>query len=156
MAKGMVSIGFGIVALILLIFKLPGIENSIGMLSCTVCTAKTPFIALLGAAYFSAFITTILCFPKLPKSLLKNCGIIWTVLLAIFLFYLKPRWCFICLAAHLCHLTMWIFWTPRQKVTNTSVGIRIALVFIVAISMTVFFSALNFIFLTYVHPPTFQ
>jgi len=149
MVKGMVSVGFGIVALILLFFKLPAIASCVGLLNCDICTTKTPLVPLLGAAYFSAFVTIIICFPSLPMRILKYCGMIWAIALAIFLFYLKPSWCFICLAAHLCHLAMWIFWKPRQEVPNIPVSIRLALVLIAAIAMTALFSALNFTFLKY-------
>lgn len=140
---------FGLITLILLFLKLPAAAEAVGFLHCQVCAQKNPYLVFIGAAYFSAFTATILCFPSLPKRSLKCAGLIWAIGLAIVLIYLSPTWCFLCLSAHACHILMWIFWKPTQDVKSVTMGIKLAIIFTAAIAVTALFSTLNFTFLIY-------
>jgi len=140
---------FGLVALILLFFKLPGVPELFGILNCKSCSTTTPYLPMVTAAYFSAFVTCILCFPSLPARPLKYAGIVWALGLAICLTYLSPTWCWICLGAHTCHVAMWIFWRPVRVRTEHSVGLKLSLIFTSALAVMALFSTLNVTFLVY-------
>lgn len=147
MAKSMIAGLFGLAALILLFFKLPGVGIYMGFLTCQACTTKTLWVSLIGAAYFSALIATIFVFPKLPKCPWRYAGMVWALALPIFLYYLEPSWCTICFFAHLCHLGLWIFWKPRKESLSLPFGVKIILVCISVSAVTGLYAALNLTFL---------
>lgn len=111
--------------------------------------AETPYFPMLAAAYFSAFIVTILCFPALPSPSFKLAGIVWSIGLAFFLTFLSSFWCWVCLGAHGCHLLMWIVWKPSGCEAGRSFGVKLSLVFTSAIAAMALFSTLNVTFLLY-------
>lgn len=139
----------GWVALSALLFKLPGFPELFGMTRCHSCSTDTPYIPMLAAGYFAGFITSILSFKRLPTPILKWGGIIWAVGLSICLTFLSPRLCYICLIAHASHITMWIFWKPRQTLPETMKGMKGALVITSSFAVMALFSTLNFTFLVY-------
>lgn len=139
----------GIVALILLFFKLPGVPELFGIVNCTSCSTSTPYVPMLAAGYFAAFLTCRLCFPSLPKPPLKIGGLVWSLGLATVLTYLSASWCWICLIAHTCHILMWLFWKPTQEKSETLVGMKISIISTTSVAMMALYSTLNFTFLVY-------
>ncbi|WP_420421005.1 hypothetical protein [Simkania sp.] len=143
MAKSMIAALFGLAALVLIFFKLPGVAVCIGLLTCEVCASATPWIPLLGAAYFSTLIAVIFLFPNFPKCPWRYVGIVWALALPVLLYSLEPRWCTICFFAHLCHLGLWTFWRRREKSVPLPLRIKILLIVVSASAMTALYAALN-------------
>ena len=140
---------FGLIALIALFFKLPAVANFFDLIACSSCAAKTPFIVLIGAAYFSAFISVTLCFRFWPRPIFRYGGFIWALSLSIVLIYLSHNVCYLCLTAHISHLCMWIFWKPKQKKSEELIGLKLSVGFACALAGVAFFSTMNFNFLAY-------
>ena len=139
----------GLLILTLLFFKLPGVPELFGILNCKSCQTTTPYLPMVAAAYFAAFVTCVLCFPTLPSRPLKYGGIVWALSLAISLTYLSTQLCWICLVAHLLHLSMWLLWKPKTAEPEQAVNSKLALVFTSALAMMALFSTLNVTFLVY-------
>jgi len=140
---------FAVIALIFLFFKLPGVPELFGISDCKSCSTSTPYLPMLAAAYFSAFLTCILCFRSLPTRSIRYAGLVWSVGLAISLSYLSPDWCVICLFAHTCHICMWIFWKPSQSRPEEMIGMKLSIIFASSVAAMALFSTLNFTFLVY-------
>ncbi len=126
------SLVFGMLALTILFFKLPGI-------SCQTCNTVDPYLPMLAISYFAAFLACILCFPSLPSPHFKYTGMIWSIGLAISLTYLNPIWCLICLIAHACHIGMWIFWKPRASGKVKKVAVKSSFILLSMLSFPLFF-----------------
>ncbi|MFZ0565563.1 MAG: TlpA disulfide reductase family protein [Chlamydiales bacterium] len=138
-----------LIALFFLFFKLPGVPEFFGISNCSSCTTFTPYLPMFAAAYFSAFLTSILCFRSWPSRSMKYAGIAWSIGLAIGLTYIGSGWCLICLVCHGCHLGMWLLWKPSQERGEEMVGMKLSLVFASFMAAMALFSTLNFTFLVY-------
>lgn len=136
-------------ALFLLFLKLPKVADSLGLAFCSSCQIYSPYIPMLGAAYFSSLGVLILSCRTMPSRNLKVGGVVWAFGLAIFFSWLDQSSCFLCLGAHALHILLWIFWKPTQKGEEKMLGLKTALCFTSFTSMAALFSTLNFTFLVY-------
>src|SRR4051812_44254351 len=101
----------GILALAVIFLNLPGAPNVFALVGCKTCSASDPYLPLIGGGYFATLVAVALLFPGFPAPAMARGGLIWAVVLALALTYLKwPQVCVICLIGHACHIVMWLIW----------------------------------------------
>lgn len=99
---------FGLIALGALFFKLPEAPQIFADASCKTCRAESPYLPLMGAAYFSFLIALVSLFPRFPGKVLARIGFVWAFFLGVGMtFLLLPELCTLCLIAHGCNLGIW-------------------------------------------------
>lgn len=144
-----ISTIFGLIALILLFFKLPGVSACFEPFVCNRCMLTPPYIAVIGAGYFAALTAAIISFPTLPSGSLRLGGLVWAVGLSITLTWIAPTWCLFCLLAHGCHILMWLFWKTRKEKPEKNVGKKITLICLIALAAMGLYYGLNHVFILY-------
>lgn len=140
----------GFLALVALFLMLPE-APSIG---CKSCSAKDPYLPLIGAGYFSGLIALSLLFPTFPGGFVARAGLTWAVLLAVVLTYIHlPSWCVLCLIGHACNILIWVIWMRVPAVKNsqpTSIRKeRLCLILFIPFTVVALFSCLNLTFMAY-------
>jgi thiol-disulfide isomerase/thioredoxin len=144
----------GVFSLVALFLKLPEVPNFFGLFACKTCSAGNPYLVLIAAGYFAALAAIALLFPSFPGPLVVRGGLIWSVLLAGALTYVKyPTWCFICLFCHACHIAIWGIWrvVPNGLPRAAFFRERLCLMLFGPISVVALFSCLNLTFMVYGH-----
>ncbi len=140
----------GIIALGVLFLKLPEVSK---FFTCKSCLSSGPYLPLIGAGYFALLVAIAMLFPSFPSLHTARGGLIWSLLLALTLIYL--RWtqvCLECLIAHACHVMIWLIWliSPSQKDKRIlTTKERLYFVFLAPISVIALFGCLNLTFLIY-------
>lgn len=131
-----------VLALIALFLKLP----EISYFTCALCTAKEPYLPLIGALYFSLLFSIALLFPRFPSSDVAKGGLFWAISLFLLLSYSDlPKICTPCLIGHACNIaifTLWVF-SKRPNTPSTDVQLKIYLTILLPIAVVALFSALN-------------
>jgi thiol-disulfide isomerase/thioredoxin len=144
----------GILALAALFLTLPETPEVFRRFGCKTCAAGEPYLPLLGAGYFAALVAISLLCPAFPGPNVARGGLIWAVLLAGALTYLKlPAWCPACLTGHACNILIWAIWKFVPPAANESVAStfreRLCLTLFVPMSVVALFSGLNLTFMAY-------
>jgi thiol-disulfide isomerase/thioredoxin len=143
----------GILALLILFFKMPEAPDILGIFKCKTCGSNPPYLPLLGASYFSILMAVALLFPSFPHPWIARGGVVWAILLALALTYIDfPRWCIPCLLCHACNILIWILWMIPAEEANaksSSIQERLFLVLFAPITVVALFSSLNLTFLVY-------
>jgi thiol-disulfide isomerase/thioredoxin len=144
----------GILALLMLFFKLPDTPNIWGLFGCKTCSSPSPYVPLAGAAYFTLLVATSLLFPRFPGPRVARAGLVWSLLLAVGLTAVGwPRWCIGCLIAHVCHLLIWTIWAvvpaPSIVKLQTTTYERLCMVLFAPVPVVALFACLNLTFMAY-------
>lgn len=99
------------IAFIALIFKLPGVLESY----CPTCTETSPWIPLVGGAYFAWLAAFFLLGACRLTPLMARTGVVWSLALFLFLTLKSSTFCLPCLIAHGCHITSWLLATRENE-----------------------------------------
>ena len=142
----------GALSLLALFLNLPETQKLLG-LGCKTCAASSPYLTLIGAGYFAVLTAVSLLFPAFPHPRTARSGLIFSVLLAIALTYVKfPEWCLFCLACHACHMLIWTIWmiVPGTKELSDSIfREKMCLIIFSPFSVIALFACLNLTFMAY-------
>lgn len=145
----------GLCALLCMFFMLPETPNPFGIFGCKNCSAYDPYFALISTFYFAALLSISLVFPNFPGPNVARSGLIWSVLLAFALMYIKwPGICVGCLIGHICNILIWTIWfafPQREKPSALTIKDRLCLCLITPVTFVALFACLNITFLVYQH-----
>ena len=149
----------GILALTALFLQLPETPNLFGLLGCKTCVTSDPYLPLIGAGYFALLVAVALLFPTFPHRQIARGGLIWALLLALTLTYMKlPSWCMTCLIAHACNILMWTIWIVVPPVKRgmhaSSFRERLYTMLLAPIAVVALLSCLNLTFMAYSFRPS--
>lgn len=140
-------------ALTALFLKLPEIPDFFGFFTCKACSSSDPYLALMGAGYFSALLAVSLLFPAFPLTQVARGGLLWAVLLFATLSYIDlPNLCVACMIAHACNICIWAIWLmtpPSQQELASNLKERLFMALLMPISIVALFSCLNLTFMAY-------
>lgn len=144
----------GILALLAMFFKLPEAASLLGAAKCPTCPLGSPYVPLIGGAYFSVLIAVSLLFPSFPAPQIARGGLLWAVLLFISLTYLHlPGVCVLCWLGHLCHIAIWAIWMSAAAKQESSLARplkeRLFLTLLAPMVVAALFSSLNLTLLIY-------
>lgn len=143
----------GILALAALFMILPETPSIFGIVGCKTCSLGDPYLPLIGAGYFATIIAVSLIFPTFPGPLIARGGLIWAILIALILTYIKwPVLCPACLIGHACNILIWTIWVVSRQEAKSRISNlreRLCLTLFAPISVVALFSCLNLTFMAY-------
>ncbi|MGE3808542.1 MAG: redoxin domain-containing protein [Gemmataceae bacterium] len=142
----------GFLALVGLFLSLPEIPDLLGVFGCKTCSARGPYLPLIGSGYFAMLIAVALLFPSFPRRKVARAGLTWAVTLATALTYVQlPGWCIFCLVAHACNISMWTIWMIDPAANHEPGWSRESrcLALFAPLSVVALFSSMNLTFMAY-------
>jgi thiol-disulfide isomerase/thioredoxin len=107
---------FSFLAFVALLLKLPGISEAF----CPTCSETSPWLPLIGGAYFSWLTAYFLLAGSKITPLIQRTGLIWAIALAFFLILPSGSLCIPCLIAHGCHITSWLLIQKKEAQVEVS------------------------------------
>lgn len=132
----------GLIALVVLFLNLPQ-----SPVVCKTCSSGDLSLSLFGAAYFAVLVAASFLFPNFPGPLLARGGLVWAVLLALALTWVKwPTLCALCLIGHGCNVLIWLIWNLAPAAEETpalTLKERLCLTLFAPLSVLTLFSTLN-------------
>lgn len=113
-----------LIALLAMFLKLPEAPSVFGLFTCKTCSSNSPYIPLIGGAYFAVLLAAALLFPSFPSTQVARGGLLWSVLLLLSLTYMHlPHVCAPCLLGHLCNVLIWGLWVIAPSEPKSALGL---------------------------------
>lgn len=141
------------IALVLLFFKMPETPHIASLIKCSVCPLPSPFLPLLGSAYFSLLLALSLFFPSFPGKKVAIGGLLLSAALAFSLtLWNYPKACTVCISCHVINILIWILWIlspSKPQDSNLLKKEKVFLVILFPLIIVSLFSSLNLTFRTY-------
>ncbi|MCB1113948.1 MAG: thioredoxin family protein [Chlamydiia bacterium] len=129
-------------AIILLLFKLPGFLELIGQAGCLNCAESSIWIPMIAGGYFAFLFAAMLLYPARFTPQVSKAGLFWALALAVSLTLTADELCYPCLMAHAAHIAAWgilCFFPlkkPRLKAYLLLISPMIAASFFLGLNLT--------------------
>lgn len=89
--------------------------------SCFACSTQSPYLTMMGSAYFITILLLFIFYPKFPPPQLTKFGLLGACCIALILTYLRAsNPCPHCLIAHACNIVIWTLWLIASNIKDLS------------------------------------